>query len=141
MEELAVSLESAAAEAPLVKTASDLDGLVIDVPAPQSGAPPAPQPNALYSAPAPQPDILYAAPAIESAAEASSLYGAPLPGYAEDTLSSASASISKTASSGMMMDPWDTKRQEMQLVKYYYYVIIIIIFFILHSNLNLPHQN
>merc|ERR1719325_466124 len=70
MEELAVALESAAAEAPLVKTASDLDGLVIDVPAPLSGAP------------APQPDVLYAAPVAESVAEASSLYGAPLPSYA-----------------------------------------------------------
>merc|ERR1711892_353625 len=103
-DELAAALESVAAEAPLVRTSSEIDNVVIEVPTPLSGAPPAPQPDVLYAAPAEQVENSYGVPAEEP----DTLYGAPapLPSYEPEVLSSPSVTSSQAAPAGMMMmDP------------------------------------
>merc|ERR1711892_683014 len=99
-DELAAALESAAAEAPLLRTPSEIDNVVIEVPTPLSGAPPAPQPDVLYAAPAEQVETSYEEP--------DTLYGAPapLPSYEPDILPSPSVISSQAAPAEMMMmDP------------------------------------
>merc|ERR1712106_1016742 len=103
-DELAAALESVAGEAPLVRTSSEIDNVVIEVPTPLSGAPPAPQPDVLYAAPAEQLETSYGVPAEES----DTLYGAPapLPSYEPEVLSSPSVISSQAAPAVMMMmDP------------------------------------
>merc|ERR1711892_246530 len=103
-DELAAALASVAAEAPLLRTPSETDNVVIEVPTPLSGAPPAPQPDVLYAAPAEQVETAYGVPAEEP----DSLYGAPapLPSYEPEVLSSPSVISSQAAPAVMMMmDP------------------------------------
>merc|ERR1711892_1500372 len=100
-DELAAALESVAAEAPLVRTSSEINNIVIEVPTPLSGAPPAPQPDVLYAAPTEQEETSYAE-------EPDTLYGAPapLPSYEPEVLPSPSVISSQAAPAGMMMmDP------------------------------------
>merc|ERR1719320_836248 len=102
-DELAAALENVAAEAPLVRAPSEQQEIVISVPTPLSGAPPAPQPDVLYSAPAEQPELSYGAPAEEPAA----LYGAPapLPSYEPEVVAAPSVVSAKAApAGGMLMD-------------------------------------
>merc|ERR1712106_1315999 len=101
-DELAAALESVAAEAPLERTSSEIDSLIIDVPTPLRGAPPAPQPDVLYAAPAEQVETTYGV----LAEEPDTLYGAPLPSYEPEVLPSPSVISSQAAPAGMMMmDP------------------------------------
>merc|ERR1719245_2824179 len=101
-DELAAALENAAAEAPLVKSSSEQENIVIGVPTPLSGAPPAPQPDVLYAAPAEQPETSYGLPVEEP----DTLYGAPapLPSYESEVLPAPSVVSAKAAPAGMVMD-------------------------------------
>merc|ERR1711970_1544943 len=101
-DELAAALENVAAEAPLVRAPSEQQDIVISVPTPLSGAPPAPQPDVLYAAPADEPETLYGAPAEEP----DTLYGAPapLPSYESEVVAAPSVVSAKAAPAGMVMD-------------------------------------
>lgn len=99
-DELAAALENAAAEVPLVKASSEQENIVIAVPTPLSGAPPAPQPGVLYSAPPPEIETSYGVPAEEPG----TLYGAPLPSYEEEVVAVPSVVSAKAAPAGMVMD-------------------------------------
>merc|ERR1712168_1563352 len=112
-DELAAALENVAAEAPLVRAPSEQQDIVISVPTPLSGAPPAPQPDVLYTAPAEQPEISYGAPAEEPdilygapTEEPDTLYGAPapLPSYESEVVAAPSVVSAKAAPAGMVMD-------------------------------------
>merc|ERR1712038_621024 len=90
-DELAAALENVAAEAPLVRAPSEQQDIVISVPTPLSGAPPAPQPDVLYAAPAEQPELSYGAPA-------------PLPSYESEVVAAPSVVSAKAAPARMVMD-------------------------------------